>query len=116
MCSCDFAGTTINYEYCEVFQKWIPKALEVWESGQQVSQPIISFTLKLVGIISRHELRYHYWQCQDVYQRLCTTLQLHKDDLPASVKMAYTVMLSDLIVHRSGRQWVVESGRDLTKL
>ncbi|XP_012230431.1 uncharacterized protein [Linepithema humile] len=107
----------VDYEYCEVFQKWIPKALAVWESGQKASQPVISFTLKLVGIISRHELRYHYWQCQDVYNRLCTILQLHRDDLPASIKMAYTTMLSDLIAHRSGRQWVVKSGvwKDVVK-
>ncbi|XP_032688076.1 uncharacterized protein LOC116852135 [Odontomachus brunneus] len=101
---------TVDYEYCEVFQKWIPKALAIWESGQMVSQPVITFTLKLVGIISRYELRYHYWQCQNVYNRLCITLNLNKEDLPASIKMAYTTMLSDLIVHRSGRQWVVQSG------
>lgn len=107
----NLAGATVDYEYCEVFQKWIPKALEIWESGQKASQPVITFTLKLVGIISRHELRYHYWQCQDVYNRLYKVLQLHRDDLPASIKMAYTTMLSDLIAHRSGRQWVVQSGK-----
>ncbi|KAL6424479.1 hypothetical protein ACFW04_009911 [Cataglyphis niger] len=108
---------TVNYEYCEVFQKWISKALAIWESGQKVSQPVITFTLKLVGIISRHELRYHYWQCQDVYNRLYKILQLHRDDLSASIKMAYTTMLSDLILHRSGRQWVIKSGvwRDVVK-
>ncbi|XP_014471739.1 PREDICTED: uncharacterized protein LOC106742896 [Dinoponera quadriceps] len=100
----------IDYEYCEVFQKWIPKALAIWESGQVASQPVITFTLKLVGVISKYELRYHYWQCQDVYNRLCITLDLNREDLPASIKMAYTTMLSDLIVHRSGRQWVIQSG------
>lgn len=106
-----FAGATVDYEYCEVFQKWIPKALAIWESGQKASQPVITFTLKLVGIISRHELRYHYWQCQDVYDRLYKILQLHRDDLTASIKMAYTTMLLDLIVHRSGRQWIIQSGK-----
>ncbi|TGZ49773.1 BRCA1-associated protein required for ATM activation protein 1 [Temnothorax longispinosus] len=98
---------TVDYEYCEVFQKWIPKALAIWESGQKASQPVITFTLKLVGIISRHELRYHYWQCQDVYNRLYKVLQLHREDLPASIKMAYTTMLSNLIVHRSGRHYQI---------
>ncbi|XP_011877845.1 PREDICTED: uncharacterized protein LOC105567523 [Vollenhovia emeryi] len=102
--------TTVDYEYCEVFQKWIPRAVAIWESGQKVPQPVITFTLKLVGIISQHELRFHYWQCQDVYNRLYRILQLHRDDLPASIKMAYTTMLLDLIVHRSGRQWVIQSG------
>lgn len=99
-----------DFEYCELLQKWILKALTVWESGQKASQPIVTFTLKLVGIISRQELRFHYWQCQDAYKRLCTIFKLDKDDLSASIKMAYTLMLSDLIVHRSGRQWVMTSG------
>lgn len=108
---------TVDYEYCEVFQEWIPKALAIWETGQKASHPVITFTLKLVGIISRHELRYHYWHCQDVYNRLYKILQLHREDLPASIKMAYTTMLSDLIVHRSGRQWVIQSGvwKDVVK-
>lgn len=114
LCFLTFTDATVDYEYCEVFQKWIPKALAIWESGQKASQPVITFTLKLVGIISHHELRYHYWQCQDVYNRLYKILQLHREDLPASIKMAYTTMLSDLIVHRSGRQWVIQSGK--TKL
>ncbi|KYN28360.1 PREDICTED: uncharacterized protein LOC108770504 [Trachymyrmex cornetzi] len=101
---------TVDYEYYEVFQEWISKALTIWETGQKASHPVITFTLKLVGIISRHELRYHYWHCQDVYNRLYKILQLHREDLPASIKMAYTIMLSDLIVHRSGRQWVIQSG------
>ncbi|KAG5347636.1 BRAT1 protein, partial [Acromyrmex charruanus] len=108
---------TVDYEYCEVFQEWISKALAIWETGQKASHPVITFTLKLVGIISRHELRYHYWHCQDVYNRLYKILQLHREDLPASIKMAYTTMLSDLIVHRSGRQWVIQSGvsKDVVK-
>lgn len=103
-------GAAADFEYCELLQKWILKALTVWESGQKASQPIVTFTLKLVGIISRQELRFHYWQCQDAYKRLCTIFKLDKDDLSASIKMAYTLMLSDLIVHRSGRQWVMTSG------
>nr|XP_034180713.1 uncharacterized protein LOC117604576 [Osmia lignaria]XP_034180714.1 uncharacterized protein LOC117604576 [Osmia lignaria] len=108
---------TNDYEHCELFQKWVLKALNVWSIEDSPSQPVIVFTLKLVGIISRVELRFHYWQFQDVYKRLCDTFKLRGDNIPVSVKMAYTTMLSDLITHRSGRQWIIDAGiwKDIVK-
>ncbi|CAK9801931.1 hypothetical protein ANTPLA_LOCUS3012 [Anthophora plagiata] len=108
---------TSDYEYCELFQKWVLKALNVWGYECIPSQPIIIFTLKLVGIVSHNELRFHYWQFQDVYNKLCEIFKLRVDDLPVSIKMAYTTMLSDLIKHRSGRQWITDSGvwKDVVK-
>ncbi|XP_076240863.1 integrator complex assembly factor Brat1 [Calliopsis andreniformis] len=106
-----------DYEHCELFQKWVLKALDTWSSDCKPSQSISIFTLKLVGIISCDELRFHHWQCKNVYNRLCDLLKLRKDDLAASVKMAYTIMLSELIKHRSGREWIIESGvwKDIVK-
>ncbi|KZC11785.1 PREDICTED: uncharacterized protein LOC107189986 [Dufourea novaeangliae] len=106
-----------DYEHCVLFQKWVLKALNLWSSDDKPSQPIIIFTLKLVGIISRNELWFHYWQSEDVYNKLCNIFKLREDNLSSSVKMAYTTMLSDLIQHRSGRQWVIESEvwRDIVK-
>ncbi|CAK9816800.1 BRCA1-associated ATM activator 1 [Anthophora quadrimaculata] len=108
---------TTDYEYCELFQKWVLKALNVWGYECIPSQPIIIFTLKLVGIVSHNELRFHYWQFQDVYNKLCEIFKLRVDDLPVSIKMAYTTMLSDLIKHRSGRQWIIDAGvwKDVVK-
>ncbi|XP_017884705.1 uncharacterized protein LOC108627770 [Ceratina calcarata] len=99
-----------DYEKCEIFQKWVIKATDVWSHEHVPVQPIVIFTLKLVGLASRNELLFHYWQYQDVYNKLCNIFNLHKDDLPISVKMAYTTMLSSLIKHRSGRQWIIDSG------
>ncbi|XP_012152485.1 integrator complex assembly factor Brat1 [Megachile rotundata] len=108
---------TNDYEHCELFWKWISKALNVWSVEFLPSQPIMIFTLKLVGIISRNELHFHYWQNQDLYNRLCSTFKLRGDDIPVSVKMAYTTMLSNLIEHRSGRQWIIKFGiwKDIVK-
>ncbi|XP_043258227.1 uncharacterized protein LOC122400707 isoform X1 [Colletes gigas] len=100
---------TADYKHCVLLQKWVLKALNVWNVDCKPSQPISIFTLKLVGIISRNELHFHYWHCQNVYNRLRDILKIHGDDLPASIKMAYTTMLSDLIKHRSGRQWIIDS-------
>lgn len=104
------SGNTNDYGHCELFQKWVLKALNVWSIEGPPSQPVIVFTLKLVGVISRVELRFHYWQFQDVYNRLCDTFKLRGDNIPVSVKMAYTTMLSDLITHKSGRQWIIDAG------
>lgn len=103
-------STKNDYEYCEVLQKWVLRALNVWGSDCKPSQSVTVFTLKLVGLIARNELRFHYWHCQDVYNKLCTILELRKENLAASVKMAFTSMLSDLLNHRSGRQWIISSG------
>ncbi|XP_053988394.1 uncharacterized protein LOC128881403 isoform X1 [Hylaeus volcanicus] len=109
--------TSDDYEHCVLLQKWVLRALNIWNSDCKPPQSISVFTLKLVGIISRNELRFHYWRCQDVYNRLCNVFKLHDDDLPASIKMAYTTMLSDLIKHRSGRQWIIDSDvwKDIVK-
>lgn len=85
------------------------KALNIWNFECLPSQPIIIFTLKLIGIISHNELNFHYWQSKDVYNRICVIFNLRKDDLPVSIKMAYITMLLDLIKHRSGRQWIIDS-------
>lgn len=104
-------GDTNSYENYELFQKWVLKALHTWSSECLPSQPITIFTLKLIGLVSHNELRFHYWQFKDVYNRLCDIFNLHKDDLPVSIKMAYITMLSNLIKHRSGRQWIIDSGK-----
>lgn len=110
-------SNTNDYKHCELLQKWVLRAVETWNVDCKPSQPISIFTLKLVGLISRNELHFHYWHCKGLYNRLCDLLELRGDDLPASVKMAYTTMLSDLIKHRSGRQWVIDSDvwKDIVK-
>ena len=87
------------------------KALNTWNTECLPSQPIITFTLKLVGLVSHNELRFHYWQFKNVYNKLCDIFNLHKDDLPVSIKMAYITMLINLIKHKSGRQWIMDSGK-----
>lgn len=104
-------GPKNDYKHCEMFKAWVLKALDTWSSDCKPSQPVTIFILKLVGIASRNQLCFHYWQCKNVYNRLCDLLKLRSDYLPASIKMAYTMMLSELIKHRSGREWVIASSK-----
>ncbi|XP_035721549.1 uncharacterized protein LOC118441356 isoform X4 [Vespa mandarinia] len=106
-----------NQQHYEILQKWVIQALNTWDSNCKPSRPIIIFILKLVGLVASNELDFHRWQCHDVYNKLCTIIQPSNEDLPASIKIAYTQMLSDLIKHRSGREWILESGvwKDIVK-
>lgn len=109
--------TESNNEYCQIFQAWVLKALDVWNTGVKPCQAVVAFTLKLVGLIAHNEFHFHYWYRENTYQRLCTVLCLREDNLSALVKSAYLVMLSNLIDHSSGRQWIIESGvwKDVAK-
>ncbi|KAF7408050.1 hypothetical protein HZH66_002587 [Vespula vulgaris] len=83
-----------DQQHSEVLQKWVIQALNTWDSNY-----------------------FHRWQCHDVYNKLCTIIQPSNEDLPASIKIAYIQMLLDLIKHRSGREWILESGvwKDIVK-
>ncbi|KAK2575840.1 hypothetical protein KPH14_007215 [Odynerus spinipes] len=101
----------------EVLQKWVIKAVNTWDVNCKPSQPIIIFALKLTGLIASNELDFHRWRCHDVYNKLCAIVQPFNENLSASIQIAYTQMLSNLIQHQSGREWVLESGawRDIIK-
>ncbi|XP_076292857.1 integrator complex assembly factor Brat1 [Lasioglossum baleicum] len=104
-------------EHCVLFRDWVLKALDVWSLNGKPSQSISVFTLKLVGLISRNEIHFHYWQYQNVYNSLRDLFEFREDNIASSIKMAYTTMLLELIQHRSGRQWVIDSGvwKDVVK-
>lgn len=106
-----------NQRHYEVLQEWVMQALNTWDSNSKPSRPIIIFTLKLVGIIASNELDFHRWQHHNVYNKLCTIIQPSNENLSASVIIAYTQMLSNLIKHKSGREWVLRSGvwKDIVK-
>lgn len=87
------------------------EALETWSNGEKPCQAVSVFTLKLVGIISRDENDFDDLSSQDVFNKLFIIFGLKKDDLPASMKMAYTSLLVDIISHKTGRKWVINSGK-----
>ncbi|XP_078035209.1 integrator complex assembly factor Brat1 [Augochlora pura] len=99
----------VTDEHCVSLQNWVLKSLDIWSTSGKPSQPISVFTLKLVGLISRNEIHFHYWKSQNVYNRLCNIFEFRQNNVASSIKMAYITMLLDLIQHRSGRQWVIDS-------
>ncbi|XP_015186913.1 PREDICTED: uncharacterized protein LOC107071944 isoform X2 [Polistes dominula] len=108
---------SLNQRHYEVLHKWVLQALNTWDSNSKPSRPIIIFTLKLVGIVASNELDFHQWQRYNVYEKLCSIIQPSDEHLSASVIIAYTQMLSNLIKHESGRKWVLHSGvwKDIVK-
>lgn len=102
--------TELRQNHRQLFLTWIPKALDTWCLDQKPCQAVVSFTIKLVGLIAQDEEDFKCWYRDDVYNKLCNVFRLRESDLSASIKMAYTSMLCNLIQHSSGRQWVNESG------
>ncbi|KAI4492015.1 hypothetical protein M0802_010140 [Mischocyttarus mexicanus] len=106
-----------NHQHYEVLKKWLIKALNIWNSNRKPSPPIIIFTLKLVGIIASDESRFDQLQYYNIFNKICAIVQPSNEQLSASVIIAYTQMLSNLIKHSSGRTWVRTSGawKDIVK-
>ncbi|XP_033214963.1 uncharacterized protein LOC117171612 [Belonocnema kinseyi] len=102
--------TELRQNHRQLFQAWVPKALDTWSSNQIPCQAVTSFTIKLVGLIAQEDLAFVQWEGKDVFNKLCAIFCLREKDLPASVKMAYTSMLCHIIKHPAGRQWIKESG------
>ncbi|XP_015121081.1 uncharacterized protein LOC107043881 [Diachasma alloeum] len=101
-----------------LLKKWIVEALEVWSSGEvKPCQAVTVFTIKLIGILSQDENDFDYLESGNVFEKLSAIFQLQKSDVSASVKMAYTSMLVDVISHKIGRRWVISKGlwRDMVK-
>lgn len=96
---------------CKIYQSWVLKAIQTWESNNiKPCQGVITFTLKLVGLVSQNELQFQNWDRDDVYNKLCKLFELQKSDLSASIKIAYITMLCNLTEHHSGREWIIKTG------
>ncbi|XP_063981218.1 uncharacterized protein LOC135164623 [Diachasmimorpha longicaudata] len=115
-----------NQEKCDqqsndrraLLKKWIVEALEVWSSGEiKPCQAVTVFTIKLTGILSQDENDFDDLEGQNIFEKLSGIFQLQKSDVSASVKMAYTSMLVDIVTHRRGRRWIISKGlwKDMIK-
>ncbi|XP_011314951.1 uncharacterized protein [Fopius arisanus] len=115
-----------NQQKCEqednirrtLLKKWVIEAVEVWNNaGVKPCQAVTVFTIKLVGLISQDENDFDCLESASVFEKLSALFQFQKDDLSASIKMAYTSMLSDIISHNIGRRWVITKSlwKDIVK-
>ncbi|KAK0095161.1 hypothetical protein PV326_009078 [Microctonus aethiopoides] len=113
MVSCDDQ----NNESHDLLKNWVLEALELWNNGKKPNQAVIVFTIKLIGIIGRKINDFNEWEREGVFDKLLNIFNLRNDDIPASVKMAYTSMLLEIITHENGRKWVINSGvwKDIVK-
>lgn len=69
------------------------------------------FTIKLIGAMGKNQNYFDYFNKLNIYYKIVDIFNLRRDDLSASVKMAYTTMLIDIIGNSSGRKWVIDSGK-----
>lgn len=108
--SVDVSDDDQNNESYDLLKKWVLEALELWNNGMKPNQAVIVFTIKLIGIIGRKINDFIEWEREGVFDKLLNIFNLRNDDIPASVKMAYTSMLLEIITHENGRKWVIHSG------
>lgn len=101
----------LSLQYKNVFDNWIIKALDIWTgNGMQPSPSIMTFVLKLMGLMAKDEIQFVKWEHGSVFYKAYTVFKLDKPDLSVSVKMAYVTMLSNILHHHNGRQWIIKSG------
>ncbi|XP_048507941.1 uncharacterized protein LOC105691973 [Athalia rosae] len=93
-----------------VLQRWVLHALETWSTEKKPCQVVLTFTMKLIGLIGRNEYDFLYWDRENVFTKLSMALGLKEDNLQASVKMAYISMLLEFLSHTSGRRWIIKTG------
>ena len=102
----------LDYLHIEKYRAWVLKAVDVWSGGIKPKQPVIVFTLRLLGLIGKEEQYFLRLTQDDVLGKVCKVLDVHRDELPASIKMAFNTMLSDFIGHKIGRAWVKMTGKN----
>ncbi|XP_043280572.1 uncharacterized protein [Venturia canescens] len=108
--------TPLNSKHIAVYTKWLEKASAVWSVENKPCQSIAIFAVKLIGVIGRDEKRFQNLR-HNILNKICSALDLHRDDLGASLKMAYTIMVTEFVNHQTGRAWIKETGvwRDIVK-
>ncbi|XP_034935397.1 uncharacterized protein [Chelonus insularis] len=110
-------SNTKNDELSWIVKEWLLKASDTWNTEFKPCQAVIVFTLKLAGTIGKNSDDFVYLQKDRVFDKLLEIFNLEENNLPASIKMAYTSMLLDIVGYEEGRKWIKTSGvwKDIVK-
>ncbi|OXU24734.1 hypothetical protein TSAR_013123 [Trichomalopsis sarcophagae] len=91
-------------------QNWLITAVNSWNKDSKPCQNVSIFTIKLIGMMSVKETTFLNLSQNTVHDKACSIFQFQMDSLSPSVKMAFATMLSNLLEHQSGRQWIAYTG------
>ena len=91
-------------------QNWLIHALNTWDDKFKPCQNVATFTIKLLGSLSIEEPAFAHLNQNNVYNKASQIFELDRTDLPASVKMAFTLMFVNFLEHQSGRSWITTTG------
>ncbi|XP_014212634.1 uncharacterized protein LOC106642381 [Copidosoma floridanum] len=94
----------------QIIQDWLTTVLHTWNSNCQPSQNLIVFTIKLIGTISVEELDFLRLSQDGLHTRMCEIFGYETENSSASIKMAFSIMLVNLLEHQSGRLWIANTG------
>lgn len=91
----------------DLFNDWIVQACSYWEKNViQPSPDVCTFTLELLGLISKNEQKFRELNRSNIHSRLTDTMQITDDSMP-SINLAFVKLLSSLLEHKSGYEWIV---------
>lgn len=111
-----FLGGKENKEIAEVLLKlpfmteWIFRAVKLWEnSPQSPDHSVSAFTLQLLGLISKNEATFIELSKQEIYNRVINILQTKNPESSPSVKLGFIKLMTSIISHRSGLEWMLQT-------
>jgi hypothetical protein len=102
---------TDNKVIFENLESWIFIALNTLNENFKPCQNVSIFIIKLIGLMSENESNFTKLSKHNVHNKTCLIFDLQKDDLSASMKMAFTTFFINLLEHSSGRQWIAQTGK-----
>lgn len=91
----------------DLFNEWIVQACSYWEKNViQPSPNIGRFTMELLSLLSRNEQKFLQLNNLNIHVRLLAIVRA-RDDCTPSIKLAFVKLLSALLEHKSGFEWIV---------
>lgn len=95
---------------------WLILAFNAWNESSKPCTNVSIFTIKLIGVISESAVSFNYLDENGIHDKTCLLFELTKNNLPASIKMAFVTMFLNFIEHPSGRHWIEKTGDTIMKL
>lgn len=90
-----------------MFNEWIVQACSFWEKNAiRPPSNIGKFTMELLGLISSNEQKFVELNSSNIHLRLIDIVQVKSESTP-SIKMAFVKLLSLLLEHKSGFEWII---------
>ncbi|KAJ8664809.1 hypothetical protein QAD02_006471 [Eretmocerus hayati] len=98
-----------NQDVTDIVRDWLITATNLWNEDTKPSPNVSTFTIKLLGLMSKDESSFIALNQNCTHSKICSLFQFQNNDTSASIRMAFTTMLLNILEHHTGREWIAES-------